>query len=91
MKIEVVDKSKSEIELVFSEVDHHSVGNLLKDELLKSNNVTFAAYKRDHPLEDKSHLFVRAKSAPEAAVKNATKRISDDLAEFKKSFANALK
>lgn len=92
MKIEVNDKGKkSEMEIVFSEMDHYTVGNLLREELIKGSSVSFAAHKRTHPLEDKSTLFVRAKSGPEKAVKAAAKRILEDLADFKKSFSAAFK
>lgn len=44
-------------EFVF-ENETHTLGNLVSNELLKSENILFAAYKIEHPLKNKMSISI---------------------------------
>ncbi|CEF68974.1 DNA-directed RNA polymerase II subunit RPB11 [Strongyloides ratti] len=61
--------------------EDHTLGNLLKHQLLKDPNVLFAGYRNPHPLEHKFHLRIQTTpdTTPTQVLLDA---ISDLIAEL---------
>ncbi|KAE8749674.1 DNA-directed RNA polymerase II subunit RPB11 [Frankliniella fusca] len=73
--------------------EDHTLGNMIRHQLLKDPNVLFAGYKQPHPLE---HKFVlRIQTTPDYTPQDAlTHAITDLLAElslFEERFKDAIK
>merc|ERR1712203_938796 len=73
--------------------EDHTLGNMIRCQLLKDPNVIFAGYKNPHPLEHKVIIRVQTTSdyTPTEALRNA---ISDLIAEtnlFEERFRDAVK
>ena len=60
--------------------EDHTVGNMVRQQLLKDPNVLFAGYKNPHPMENKVVLRIQTTSdyAPNDALMNA---ITDLISE----------
>lgn len=85
MDINILEESKEEIKL---EVSSITIVELLRVYLNKDSNVTFAAWKREHPTE-KPILLVKtkgktAKKAINDAISFVTKELEKVLGDFKK-------
>jgi DNA-directed RNA polymerase subunit L len=89
MKLEVIRQEKNLLELVLVGEDH-TFTNLLRKTLKKDDHVTYAAYKIEHPLIDKTRpiLQVRTdgKESPVEALQKAAEDIKGQMNEFKKQF-----
>ncbi|XP_060859713.1 DNA-directed RNA polymerase II subunit RPB11-like [Metopolophium dirhodum] len=74
--------------------EDHTLGNMIRNQLLKDPNVLFAGYKLPHPLEHKFELRIQT-SCPEYTPQDAlTNSLTDLLAElslFEERFKDALK
>ncbi|PAV63419.1 hypothetical protein WR25_08384 [Diploscapter pachys] len=73
--------------------EDHTLGNMLKNQLLKDPNVVFAGYKNPHPLEHKILLRVQVKpdhsSTPVEVLNNAITDLISELALFEERFRDA--
>lgn len=83
--VNVLRSDKDEIEL---ELDNLTLAEILRVYLNKDSSVTFAAWKREHPIK-KPKLLVKTKGkTPKKAVSDAVSAINKDLdkavVEFKK-------
>ena len=84
MEIKFLEKKKDEIKLEMSGIDHHTVGNLLRKEAFKNSSVTFAAYKKGHPMIDKSEFILKTKNADARKVlKDIIKDLATQFTAFK--------
>ncbi|VDO98109.1 unnamed protein product [Soboliphyme baturini] len=68
--------------------EDHTLGNMLKNQLLKDPNVVFAGYKQTHPLEHKIVLRVQTTSTcdPISVVNNAITDLLAELSLFEERF-----
>lgn len=80
-------KSPNAIIVTFNKEDH-TLGNLIKSELLNDNKVLFAAYKVEHPFFARFKLRIQTEEDynPKDALKNACNRIINKLGVFKSNF-----
>ncbi|ORX51807.1 RBP11-like subunits of RNA polymerase [Piromyces finnis] len=72
--------------------EDHTIGNMLRIQLLKYKKVLFAGYKVPHPLEHCIILKVQttADTTPEAMLMDAFQDLIDEFATLKKKFENEL-
>jgi DNA-directed RNA polymerase subunit L len=90
MKINVVKREKGYIEFDFSG-EGHTLLNLLQDSLLEDSNVEMAGYSKQHPLMDRSKLFVKLKKGDDVlgalkkAAENADSKLDDFMNQFEKN------
>jgi DNA-directed RNA polymerase II subunit RPB11 len=70
------------------EKEDHTLGNLLRAQLLKDDRVLFAAYKVEHPLDHSFILRVQTVDGfePKAAVQAACQIVLVQLDQLKKRF-----
>ena len=85
MEISILKSSKDEIEIEFESV---TIAEILRVYLNKDTNVTFTAWRREHPTK-KPVLLVKTKGkAAKKAIDDAVSAIAKDLdkleADFKK-------
>ena len=73
--------------------EDHTLGNLLRHQLLKDPNVLFAAYKNPHPLEHKVVLRIQtmAEYTPQEALMNAITDLISELSLFEERFKEAVR
>ena len=67
--------------------EDHTVGNMIRQQLLKDPNVLFAGYKNPHPMENKVVLRIQTTSdyAPNDALMNAITDLISELSLFEVS------
>jgi len=83
MEIEVVKSEKEYLELVIKD-DDYGLANALKEILLESGDVEFAAYRMDHPQASFPVLMIRMKKGnPVFALRSAVKKLKKEASEFK--------
>lgn len=68
-------------EYVF-ENENHTLAVMLQSQLLKDNDVIFAGFIQDHPLENKFELKVTSKN-PGLSMKNAFSSLKKELERIK--------
>ncbi|KAL1923407.1 uncharacterized protein VTP21DRAFT_8387 [Calcarisporiella thermophila] len=70
--------------------EDHTLGNLLRAQLLKDPKVLFAGYKVPHPLEHSFTLRVQTKgdSSPQEALQRAIEKLIRELGHLKNRFEN---
>jgi DNA-directed RNA polymerase subunit L len=92
MKVEVLKKNSNELKIEI-EGEGHSLCNVLQKFLVEDDTVDMAGYTVPHPLLPHAIVYVRTKKKrkPEAAIKDAVKKIRAQNKEFKTSFEEALK
>lgn len=73
--------------------EDHTLGNMIRNQLLKDPHVLFAGYKNPHPLEHKFVLRIQTTSdySPQDAFMNAITDIISELSLFEERFKEALK
>uniref|UniRef100_A0A0N5AHD1 Probable DNA-directed RNA polymerase II subunit RPB11 n=1 Tax=Syphacia muris TaxID=451379 RepID=A0A0N5AHD1_9BILA len=73
--------------------EDHTLGNLLKHQLLKDPQVLFAGYKNPHPLEHKFILRVRTvpETTPADALSSAITDLIAELSLLEERFREAIK
>jgi DNA-directed RNA polymerase subunit L len=90
MKINISQQDERYIEFVFSG-EGHTLLNLLQTNLLEEPEVEMAGYSKQHPLMDRSNLFIRLKDGGnhleilKKAADRANGKLDEFLAEFEKS------
>lgn len=92
MKVKVLKRKSNELKIEV-EGEGHTFCNMLQKTLLEDDTIEMAGYNVPHPLVDSATVYVhtKGKRKPEAAVKEATKKILSRNKEFTKSFKKALK
>ena len=92
MKIKVLKRTSNELKIEV-EGEGHTLCNVLQKALLEDDTIEMAGYDVPHPLVDSAVVYVHTKEKrkPEAAVKEAAKKILSQSKEFRKSFKKALK
>lgn len=73
--------------------EDHTLGNMIRNQLLKDPNVLFAGYKVPHPLEHKFILRIQTTSdyTPQDALMNAITDLLAELSLFEERFREAIK
>ncbi|CAG9760956.1 unnamed protein product [Ceutorhynchus assimilis] len=73
--------------------EDHTLGNMIRNQLLKDPNVTFAGYKVPHPLEHKFVLRIQTTSdySPQDALMHAITDLISELSLFEERFKEAVK
>uniref|UniRef100_F1LGP9 Probable DNA-directed RNA polymerase II subunit RPB11 n=1 Tax=Ascaris suum TaxID=6253 RepID=F1LGP9_ASCSU len=73
--------------------EDHTLGNLIKHQLLKDPQVLFAGYKNPHPLEHKFILRIQTTSdtSPSDALTSAITDLMAELSLFEERFRDAIK
>ncbi|KRT81334.1 hypothetical protein AMK59_4939 [Oryctes borbonicus] len=73
--------------------EDHTLGNMIRNQLLKDPNVLFAGYKLPHPLEHKFVLRIQTTSdySPQEALMNAITDLIAELSLFEERFKEAIK
>lgn len=87
LEIEQDTKAANAIVITFQKEDH-TLGNLIKSELLQDSRVLFAAYKVEHPLFARFKMRIQTMEGydPKDALKNACNAIIKKLAILKTNF-----
>ena len=88
-KVSFEEDSKVEHAGVFTfNLEDHTLGNLLRMQLLRDENVRFAGYKAPHPLEHKIEIKVQTdgQKSPQDAVRHALKMLMDEVDTMSASF-----
>lgn len=90
MQIEILEDKQEEIKFkITGEEDHHSIGNLLRNEAFNDKSVTFAAYTKTHPLMEESVFIIKTSGKKAKTVlKEIIKSLSKQLTEFKAEIKN---
>ncbi|MBU7017933.1 MAG: DNA-directed RNA polymerase subunit L [Theionarchaea archaeon] len=85
MELKVVQKEDNKLEVIL-EGEDHTFANLLRRILREDEHVTYAAYKVDHPLLDRTRpvIFVETdgKETPKEALIEAARKIKEQINEF---------
>ncbi|KAF8766843.1 DNA-directed RNA polymerase II subunit RPB11-a [Argiope bruennichi] len=73
--------------------EDHTLGNLIKTQLLKDPNVLFAGYKNPHPLEYKILIRVQTvmEYSPQEAFTNAITDLISELSLLEERFREAVR
>merc|ERR1712233_296912 len=73
--------------------EDHTLGNMIRQQLLKDPNVLFAGYKNPHPMENKVVLRIQTTSdyAPNDALMNSITDLISELSLFEERFKEGLK
>jgi len=65
-------------ELIVIDNEDHTIGNILRTQLLKNNNTEFCAYKQTHPLENKIELYLSVSENCKVSAKQVFKETIQD-------------
>ena len=92
MKIQVLKRKSNELKIEVEE-EGHTFCNVLQKALLEDDTIEMAGYDVPHPLVDSAIVYIRTKGKrkPEAALREAIKKILQRNKEFRKAFTKALK
>jgi len=73
--------------------EDHTLGNMIRNQLLKDPKVLFAGYKLPHPLEHKFVIRIQTTSdyTPQDALTNAITDLISELSLFEERFKEAIK
>ena len=73
--------------------EDHTLGNMIRCQLLKDPNVLFAGYKNPHPLEHKIILRIQTTSdyTPQDALRNAITDLISELSLFEERFKESVR
>ncbi|KAI5634092.1 hypothetical protein NE865_13180 [Phthorimaea operculella] len=73
--------------------EDHTLGNMIRHQLLKDPKVLFAGYKVPHPLEHKFVLRIQTTPdyTPQEAFMNAITDLTSELSLFEERFKEAIK
>ncbi|XP_014254851.1 DNA-directed RNA polymerase II subunit RPB11 [Cimex lectularius] len=73
--------------------EDHTLGNMIRNQLLKDPKVLFAGYKVPHPLDPKFVIRIQTTNdeTPQNALKNAIADLIAELSLFEERFKEAIK
>jgi len=83
MEINIIKSSKDEIE---AEIGSLTIAEILRVYLNKDSEVTFAAWKREHPTKNPILKVQTKGKTAKKAVNDAVSAITKDLDSFEKDF-----
>ena len=83
MVLKILSNSKEEIEL---EVDNLTIAEILRVYLNKDDDVTFAAWRREHPTKNPILLVKTKGKTAKKAVEDAVKQLDKDLENIEDEF-----
>jgi DNA-directed RNA polymerase II subunit RPB11 len=75
---------------IIIENEDHTLGSLLRKELLNQESCDFAGYKKEHPLKRNVELTV-VSDDPEVSVQDAKKALEKTIKKLKKGWESELK
>ncbi len=92
VEIKILKKTANELKIEI-EGEGHTFGNVLQKALLEDDTIEMAGYNIKHPLVSNPTVYVltKEKRNPEAALRDAAKKIRAGSKEFRKSFKKAIK
>ncbi len=91
MKMKVLQDEKNVFEFRL-EGERHTYAALLRQALLSDKDVTFAAYKLEHPQDNHCVFLVRTDGkTAKKALADAVKAIESELSDFHKAVKKGLK
>ena len=92
MRVKVLKRTSNELKIEVEE-EGHTFCNVLQKALLEDDTIEMAGYDVPHLLVDSAIVYVhtKGKRKPEAAVKEAMKKVVSQSKEFRKSLKKALK
>ena len=70
----------------------HTLGNVIRYQLLRDQRVRFAGYKKPHPLEEKIEIKVHTDGTvkPDEAVRDSCTKLGDELEKLAAEFRTEL-
>ena len=70
----------------------HTLGNVIRYQLLQDQRVRFAGYKKPHPLEEKIEIKVHTDGTvkPDEAVRDSCTKLNDELEKLSTEFKTEL-
>eukprot|EP00300_Choanocystis_sp_HF-7_P012878 c18075_g1_i1.p1 GENE.c18075_g1_i1~~c18075_g1_i1.p1 ORF type:complete len:128 (+),score=26.26 c18075_g1_i1:48-386(+) len=73
------------------EREDHTIGNLLRSQLLKSPSVLFSGYIVPHPLQHKIEIKLQTvpETSPKAELEAAIRKLRQDIESIRSTFAEA--
>lgn len=72
--------------------EDHTVGNLLRMDLLRDPTIKFAGYKHPHPLENDIIVRIQAgRGTPASALRDSLRRLEDEYRQMHKQFAEEVR
>ncbi|CAH1399938.1 DNA-directed RNA polymerase II subunit RPB11 [Halyomorpha halys] len=73
--------------------EDHTLGNMIRNQLLKDPQVLFAGYKLPHPLEHKFLIRIQTinTTTPQKVLEDAIKDLISELSLFEERFKEAIK
>jgi DNA-directed RNA polymerase II subunit RPB11 len=89
-KVEYVEDSKHPNTGVFTILlEDHTIGNMLKMQLLRDERIRFSGYRKPHPLENKVELRVstNGECTPGESLKQAIHHLVTDIDQCSKRFS----
>ena len=91
MEVEIVKSEKNFAEFIVKG-ERHTFSNLLRSRLLQDEDVSFASYILEHPLDNEAKFVVRTKSkSVKKALDEAVKKIEKELKEFESAVKKTVK
>ena len=91
--IKCIDDTKQQnASTILVQNQDHTLGNVIRYQLLRDHRVRFAGYKKPHPLEEKIEIKVYTDGTvkPEEAVRDSCTRLSNDLDKLAAEFRTEL-
>jgi len=91
MRVKVLKRTSNELKIEVEE-EGHTFCNVLQKALLEDDTIEMAGYDVPHLLVDSAIVYVhtKGKRKPEAAVKEAMKKVVSQSKEFRNSLKKAL-
>jgi DNA-directed RNA polymerase subunit L len=91
MELEVKTSKKNLLEFNIKG-ERHTLPNLLRNKLLKENDVTFVSYTLRHPQDTEAEFVLRTnKKEAKKVLLEACKQITADLKDFETKIKKAMK
>jgi|TARA_Y100000310_G_C20547758_1_gene746471 DNA-directed RNA polymerase subunit L len=84
MEIEILKSSKEEVEV---EINSLTIAEILRVYLNKDSNVTFAAWKREHPTKNPILLVQTKGKTSKKALNDAVNSITKELERIESDFS----
>ena len=82
------DTRRQNASTILVQSQDHTLGNVVRYQLLKDNRVRFAGYKKPHPLEERIEVRVQTNGdvKPEDAVREACTKLHEELDSLAENF-----
>jgi len=91
MKVKTIKSEKNELELEFKDVDEGLISTIAS-RLMDRQTVSFAAFKRPHPLLPEMRLYIKTnRGNPKKVLTEVITELDKDADSLKKEFKDAFK